>query len=61
MCQKWEGKVLGSKSDIVAALKRLNREPKDVNELQDIILKIRRNEMNQTAKDASNICNDFPD
>ena len=60
--KEWIGKVLGSESDIKRALQTLNREPKNIQELQDIIAQNRKKEIEQTAKDsAQDLCNDLPD
>ena len=52
--KKWEGKVLGSENDIKKALVILNKEPKDAEELQAVISKIRKDEISQTSRDSRN-------
>lgn len=60
--KKWQGKVLGSESDIKQALKILKRDPKTIDELQAIIIKIRKQEVEKTLKDSiENSTYDLPD
>lgn len=59
--QKWVGKVLGSEDDIKNALKELNREPKDTDELQTAIFAVRKREIEETARESAETGYDFPD
>lgn len=59
--KKWVGKVLGSEEDIQTALEQLPREPKNADELQDIIFKVRKQKMEQIAQDSTETGYDLPD
>lgn len=46
---KWVGKVLGDEEEIKEALKRLEDEPRDLNELQQVIFKLRKEDVHETT------------
>jgi hypothetical protein len=50
--KKWKNKVMGDESDIKQAIKRLNRPPVDAAELQREIGRIRKQELEETARDS---------
>ena len=52
--KKWRGKVLGDDNDIQNALKILKREPKDVYELQSVIVKL----LNRANEEMSTLTRD---